>query len=215
MAEYRIIYQPGEGYYEEKHSRFLARACPIGSEEEALSIVAAARKEFWEYKHHCYAFTLGKRGELCRSNDDGEPSGTAGAPILEVIKGSEVRNLLVVVNRYWGGILLGTGGLVRAYSSAARDALEHAQLLTVREGEEWRLICDYSDLNRLDQAVARLGVTQGPREFGSDVTTLYYPTAETRDGLLRAAEDVSAGSVIYEKLREVSFSELNGKILFF
>lgn len=215
MAAYRILYRGGRGEYEEKRSRFLAAAYPVHSEEEALALIAEEKKSLWDCRHHCYAYILGKQGELARFSDDGEPSGTAGKPILEVLKGSGATDLLVVVSRYFGGILLGTGGLVRAYTAGAKAALENAAVLDVESGEEWQLICEYSDLSRIDQAAERLGVPQGKREFASDVTTLFYLTENVKKEFIRAVEDASSGSALMEKLREADFSELEGKIILF
>ena len=127
MAEpYVILAETGNGYYEEKRSRFPAAAYPVRSEEEAAALIAAEKKKTYDARHHCWAYVLGPNRETVRFSDDGEPSGTAGKPILEVLLGRGVRDALIIVTRYFGGTLLGTGGLVRAYTAASQDALDHA-----------------------------------------------------------------------------------------
>lgn len=212
--EYRILYSAGSGIYEEKKSRFLATACPVNSEEEVQRILAEERKKYWDARHHCYAYCIGSRGELSRFSDDGEPGGTAGRPILDVIQGSGITNQLIVVTRYFGGVLLGTGGLVRAYGSAAKAALASAEAVTVYEGEEWQLLCDYGDLSKLEKALDSMGLCRGDKEFGTDVSLKLYLKAGEAEALLPALAEATAGSGIAEKLRELRFAERDGKAVF-
>ena len=122
MEEYsKIVYMGGQGEIVEKKSRFLADVESVGSEEDVAVFLEKIRKKYWDARHHCSAYVLGERNEISRCSDDGEPSGTAGRPILDVLTSSGVRNACVVVTRYFGGVLLGTGGLVRAYGRAARE----------------------------------------------------------------------------------------------
>lgn len=212
-GEYQILIKPGDGEYEEKRSRFLATATPIRSEEEAAAFLAARRKKYWDARHCCYAYVLGTKNELCRFSDDGEPSGTAGKPILDVVLGSGIRNQLIAVTRYFGGTLLGTGGLVRAYSTAAKAALSAALPATVYVGEEWQLICDYADLSRIDKAAEAQGLLTGDRQFGSDVTLTYYLLEGQAPAFLAAAADATGGSAIAEKIRDLSFLAEGGKVI--
>ena len=126
LEPYKIIEYGGMGEIEEKKSRFIAHVAAASTEAEALAFIESKKKEYWDARHNCYAFILGEQGQTMRFSDDGEPSGTAGKPILEVLVNSGIRNLVVVVTRYFGGTLLGTGGLVRAYSQGARDVIEKA-----------------------------------------------------------------------------------------
>ena len=111
---YKVVYDQGTGEYEEKKSRFIASVAPVSTEQEALDFIDSVRKKYYNARHNCTAFIIGRNRELTRCSDDGEPSGTAGKPILEVLLGADVTNVAVVVTRYFGGTLLGTGGLVRA-----------------------------------------------------------------------------------------------------
>ena len=127
---YKTVYKGGIGEIEEKKSRFIASVEPVNSEEEAVSFFNKKKKEYWDARHNCYAYVIGKKQELQRFSDDGEPSGTAGKPILEVLLGEEIHNALVVVTRYFGGILLGTGGLVRSYSLATTRSFTKCRICT-------------------------------------------------------------------------------------
>lgn len=125
---YLTIKNVGEGYYTEKRSKFLAFAHHIDSVDEAMNIIAGYRKKYYDARHCCYAYMLGAEHDVFRANDDGEPSSTAGKPILGQINSHNLTNILVVVVRYYGGVNLGTGGLIVAYRTAAADAIDHAQI---------------------------------------------------------------------------------------
>ena len=116
VEHYKIIYEGGEGELVEKKSRFIAQIAPVKTEEEALAFVEEIRRQHWNARHHCYAYIIGERGQTARCSDDGEPSQTAGKPMMDVLEGEELHDVCAVVTRYFGGTLLGTGGLVRAYS---------------------------------------------------------------------------------------------------
>ena len=124
---YRSIAAPAKGVYKELGSKFLAFAYPVETEEEAKNILASVRKEYFDARHHCFAWRLGLTGEPYRLSDDGEPSGTAGRPVLDVLKGRNCSNLVLTITRWFGGTLLGTGGLVKAYGGGAKKVLEEAE----------------------------------------------------------------------------------------
>ena len=123
IDQFRTVYRGGTGEIVEKKSRFIATVRLVESEEEALSCLEALRKKYWDARHNCFVYIIGENQETVRCSDDGEPSGTAGRPMLDVVQGAGLRNVLVVVTRYFGGTLLGTGGLVRAYSQAVQEGL--------------------------------------------------------------------------------------------
>lgn len=148
MADsYYTILTPGRGEYEEKRSRFLGEALPVSSPEEIAANLERIRRQYYDARHHCYAWVLGERRDSKKASDDGEPSGTAGLPILKVIEGSTCTNILIVVTRYFGGTLLGTGGLVRAYTAAAKAALSDAGPVCMKPGERLALSMEYSLLD--------------------------------------------------------------------
>jgi uncharacterized YigZ family protein len=169
-SEYLTLARPGQGEYEEKKSRFLGKAVHIESEEEAAAFIAGIRKQYYDARHNCYAWVLGEGSERKKSSDDGEPSGTAGQPILRVIEGSGCTNVLVIVTRYFGGTLWGTGGLVRAYTQAARAALEDAQKARMCLCRKLAVTVEYGALDRLLYALRRDGIEPQETEYGAKVT---------------------------------------------
>lgn len=146
---YKTIIAPTEGIYKEKGSKFLSFAIPVGSADEVKEIVKNYRKEYYDSRHVCYAYMLGADRKEFRANDDGEPSGTAGRPILGQINSRELTNILVIVVRYFGGILLGTGGLVVAYKEATTDALDQAEVIEKTVDETIAILFDYVLMNEV------------------------------------------------------------------
>ena len=144
---YLTIKAPAEGLYKEKGSRFIALAYPVESVEQCKQILGEVKKEHYNARHHCYAYRINRADEQVRSNDDGEPSGTAGKPILNQIYSFELFNVLIVVVRYFGGTKLGVSGLINAYKTAARDALSGADIIEVHPTEEIELRFEYPLMN--------------------------------------------------------------------
>ena len=165
-----IVKNGGEGIYEEKKSRFIAQVYSVTNEDEAAAYIEAARKKYWDARHNCYAFVIGNNGEVTRCSDDGEPSGTAGKPILEVITGMEIYNCLVIVTRYFGGTLLGTGGLVRAYNKATKDALSDSQIAMIAQGEQYVITTDYSFVSKIQRIAEEINADIINTEYAADVT---------------------------------------------
>ena len=158
LSEYKAVYQVGEGEIVEKKSRFIATVIPAGSEEEVLAFIESVRKKYWDARHHCFAYVIGERNELQRCSDDGEPSGTAGKPMLEVLLGEEIHNVAVVVTRYFGGTLLGTGGLVRAYSAATKQGLASSVIITKILGVKLCISTDYTGLGKIQYILGQRGL---------------------------------------------------------
>ena len=155
---YKIVYKNGQGEVIEKKSRFIAHVFPIATEEDALQHIEELKKQYWDARHNCYAYVLGEKQQLQRFSDDGEPSGTAGKPILEVLLGEDIHNTLVVVTRYFGGTLLGTGGLVRAYSAATKSGLENAVITERRKGRKIQLKTDYNGLGKIQYVMGEMDI---------------------------------------------------------
>ena len=147
--DYKIIYEGGEAEIVEKKSRFIATVTAVDTEEEALEFIEKLRKKYWNATHNCFAYVVGEHHELQRCSDDGEPSGTAGRPMLDVILGENLHNMVVVVTRYFGGTLLGTGGLVRAYSSSVKAGLEASKVITRLKGIRLLIETDYTGLGKI------------------------------------------------------------------
>ena len=146
---YKIVYQGGEGEIVEKKSRFIAHVFPVTKEEQALEYLETLKKQYWDARHNCYAYVIGEKQQLQRFSDDGEPSGTAGKPILEVLLGEDIHNTLVVVTRYFGGILLGTGGLTRAYTKGASMSINNAGIIEKVKGVKLSIDINYDLLGKV------------------------------------------------------------------
>lgn len=159
LERYKILKEGGVGEVVEKKSRFIATTHPVSNEEEAIQFIEATKKKYWNASHNCSAYLIGENHEIQRCSDDGEPSGTAGRPMLDVLLGEEVRNIAVVVTRYFGGTLLGTGGLVRAYSKAVSEGLKNSLIVEKRLGVHMIIKVDYVGIGKLQYIVAQLDVT--------------------------------------------------------
>ena len=186
---YKSIAAPSDGLYKELGSRFIASAWPVENEEEVKAVVDGLKKKYHDARHHCYAYRLGLDGGRFRANDDGEPSGSAGRPILGQIDSAGLSDVLVVVVRYFGGIKLGIPGLIRAYKSATADALMQAQAIEKVAGEHWRLDFDYLSMNAVMKAVKDLGLPQKDQQFGERCTmTVRVRLSSTEDFLARMSD---------------------------
>lgn len=173
---YKTIEGESTGELVEKKSRFIAYIAPVASEEEAYAFVERIKKKHYDARHNCFAFSVGVEMPLLRFSDDGEPQGTAGKPILEVICGVDVRNICIVVTRYFGGTLLGTGGLVRAYTDAAKIGLENNRIIVRQQVQEAEFICDYTDFGKLQYLLASMKISIVDTDYGSKVAvTLQIP----------------------------------------
>ncbi len=171
----------GRGEYEEKRSRFLGEVHPVRTEEEIDAHLARIRRQYYDARHHCYAWILGADRLRRRSSDDGEPSGTAGAPILKVMDGAGVTDTLIVVTRYFGGTLLGTGGLVRSYTQAAAAALDNAGIARMSRCRVLAAEVPYNSLDRISFMLKQEGIAPDDIDYGEKVTmqlTLTLPEAE-------------------------------------
>lgn len=145
--EYKTIQSPSEGIYKEKGSKFTAYAYPVESEEETKELIDSLKRQYYDARHHCFAWQLGMDGMNFRANDDGEPSGTAGKPIHGQILSNELTNILIVVVRYFGGTKLGTSGLIQAYREAAADAIANAEIITKTIDHHFTVFFEYADMN--------------------------------------------------------------------
>ena len=155
---FKSISGPAEGLYKEKGSKFLAFAYPVVSEEEVRAALEKIRKEYYDARHHCYAYRLGLSGDVWRYNDDGEPSSTAGRPIYGQILSRELSDVLIVVVRYFGGIKLGVPGLIRAYKTATADALDHAEVVEKVASEGYAVTFDYVAMDRVMRVLKDMGI---------------------------------------------------------
>lgn len=178
MAEaYKTVYTGVSAEITEKKSRFIASYAHVESEEEALAFVETVRKKYWDARHNCYAYCIGKKQELKRCSDDGEPSQTAGKPMLDVLTGAQLCDTAVVVTRYFGGTLLGTGGLVRAYTAAARAGLEASVVIEKIPAVRFRVTVSYHQVGTLLYLIGQQGYSQQGSDYGEQVTICFLVPA--------------------------------------
>lgn len=193
-APYKIIEYGGGGEIVEKKSRFIARVQATESEEEAAAFIEAEKKRYWDARHHCYAYILGEQGQTVRYSDDGEPSGTAGRPILEVLTGSGVRNVTLVVTRYFGGTLLGTGGLVRAYTQAAQAGLADSRVAVMRYGHTLTVETDYNGIGKIQYLLGQRGISIEESVYTERVSIRFHVPCEEKDKLIKDITEATAGA---------------------
>ena len=167
---YRSIASRSEGLFKDNGSRFIALAFPVESENEIKEIVSSLKKEYHDARHHCYAYRLGYRGDIFRANDDGEPSSSAGRPILGQIDANGLSDILVVVVRYFGGIKLGIPGLIRAYKTSTADAISNARIIEKIASRRFRLSFGYLNMNDVMKTVKEMGLSPCRQEFGMECT---------------------------------------------
>lgn len=216
MSElFRFTYEGGTGEITEKKSRFIATVAPVSSEEEALAFIEKTKKQYWDASHNCTAFTIGSRHQLTRCSDDGEPAGTAGRPMLDVLLGEDVHDTAVVVTRYFGGTLLGTGGLVRAYSGAVQEGLRHCVILEKREGVRLRICSNYSDVGKLQYLIAQNQLPLLSSSYTDQVLMEALVPSELLSSFLSSVTDGTGGRVCPEKDGTVLYALLDGEVLLF
>ncbi len=205
MDAYKVLLEGGEGEIIEKKSRFIATVAKCETEEEAVRFIESVKKKYWDARHNCSAFVIGDRGELTRCSDDGEPSGTAGRPMLEVLLGEGVRNVAVVVTRYFGGVLLGTGGLVRAYTQAVKEGLSHCVIGTNRHGSELEVVTDYNGVGKILYLLGQKGLEPAESKYTEVVTLKLIVPVEEEEGLCREITEATMGRAAIEKLGELYY----------
>lgn len=208
MAE-RVVFikTGGEGYYEEKKSRFIAAVYSISSEEEAASYIEAARKKNWDARHNCYAFVIGDNNEIMRFSDDGEPSGTAGKPILEVIVGRGIHNCLIVVTRYFGGTLLGTGGLVRAYQKSSLDALCNSSIAVRTKGSRITVRTDYNSAGKLQYAAQKNEWMLENIIYEADVELVFAVPEKMCERVIKEITEITSGKAQINEEKNIDIEE--------
>ena len=207
MDAYHTVYRGGLGEIVEKKSRFIAEVFPVTSEEEAMQYLEEARKRYWAARHHCWAYVLGRNPSAERMSDDGEPAGTAGKPILEVIRGRQITDVLVIVTRYFGGTLLGTGGLVRAYTASAAEGLQHSEIITRFHGFKLRIAADYTSLGKIQYLLAQRKICILESMYTDKVELIVLVPDEEEGVLYKEIMDGTNGQAVLEKEQECWFAQ--------
>ena len=194
---YRVLLSDGEGEFVEKKSRFIATVRIVHSEEEATRFIEEMKKKYWNATHNCSAFVVGERAELTRCSDDGEPSGTAGRPMLEVLLGEGIRNVAVVVTRYFGGILLGTGGLVRAYTQAVKEGLANCKKGVMCFGTRLSIKASYTDIGKIQYILGQENIPIENSIYAEDVEfTILFKEDKEKELIKKITEATNARAKI-------------------
>lgn len=209
--QYKTVYEGGEGELVEKKSRFIATVRPVKTEEEANQFVEEMRKKYWDARHNCWAFILGERQEFKRCSDDGEPSQTAGKPMMDVLTGAGLTDVAVVVTRYFGGTLLGTGGLVRAYSGAVQEGLKNSTVITKYRGVKLSVTTDYNGVGKLQYLFGQKEIPILSVEYTDKVVFTVLVESSRIQEIKKAITEATSATAQMEESDPVYFAEINGK----
>ena len=213
LSQYKTVYKGGEGEITEKKSRFIATVVPVHTEEEALKFIEAMKKKYWNATHNCFAYVIGEHDELQRCSDDGEPGGTAGKPMLDVLTGEEIHNAAIVVTRYFGGTLLGTVGLVRAYSSAAKQGLASSVIITKIPGVKLRLATDYAGLGKIQYIFGQRGIKILDSIYTDKVEIAALVPLDVLEAVKAEIREGTNGQAGMEEGEQCYFAEVSGEVL--
>lgn len=207
FEKYNILAECGVGEIEEKKSKFIANFRFVETEEQAMDFIEEMKKKYWDARHNCSAFIIGRKAELVRCSDDGEPSQTAGRPMLEVLMGAGLRNAAVVVTRYFGGTLLGTGGLVRAYTAAVQEGLKNSRIARMRYGVEIMVDTDYNGIGKLQYIMGKRGIPIRNTEYADTVKLWILAPYEETEGLEKEIIQATSAKAKITRLKSDYYQE--------
>ena len=215
LSQYKTVYVGREAEIIEKKSRFIATVKPVKTEAEAIAFIESLKKKYWNATHNCFAYVIGEHFQVQRCSDDGEPSGTAGKPMLDVLLGEEIHDTVVVVTRYFGGTLLGTGGLVRAYQASTKAGLEASTVITKMHGHKVSVGTDYTGLGKIQYILGQRGIQILDSEYTDRVELrVLVPEAEVKSVLDEIKEGTN-GQAKMELLEECYFAKVDGEMMIF
>lgn len=197
-VSYKTVSMPAMAEIVVKKSRFIANVFPVSSEEQAHELIEKIKKQYYDARHNCYAYRIGKSGKIMRYSDDGEPQGTAGIPMLDILKGENITEALVVVTRYFGGILLGTGGLVRAYGSAAKEGILAAGIVEKHLCTKLIITADYSLHGKITYFLSNNNCKITDTVFTDKITITAAAPAKTAEKNAAAIIDLTNGKAFAE-----------------
>jgi uncharacterized YigZ family protein len=198
IKAYNTILTGGQDEIVEKKSRFIGYALPVSSEEEAYAFIEKIKKKHYDARHNCFAFAIGRENTLYRFSDDGEPQGTAGKPILEVISGNQVVDLCIVVTRYFGGTLLGTGGLVRAYTEAAKLALQAAGIVCMSMMNIVDITANYNDSGKVGYLLASNNINITDTIYETEVTYKTHIPVDLCDNIIKQITEATSARALID-----------------
>ena len=209
-----IILKNGSGEIEEKKSRFICHIFKIKSEEEAEEYITAVKKKYWDARHNCYAYVTGDKGQIQRFSDDGEPQGTAGKPMLDILNSYGLTDCLLVVTRYFGGTLLGTGGLIRAYTKSTQEGIKESTVIEKCLGVMLSLTCDYTTSGKIQYLTATEHIPVLDTVYTDNVTFEMIVPVEEVGSVEKKFMEASMGKAVLKKGEETYYAEINGKITY-
>ena len=215
LEKYKTVYEGGEGEIVEKKSRFIATVRPVQTEEEALAFIEEMKKKYWDARHNCYVYSVGKNREYTRCSDDGEPSGTAGRPMLDVILGEDIYNVAAVVTRYCGGILLGTGGLVRAYSRSLQEGLAASTVIEKTYGISMEVVMDYTGIGKIQYIAGEQKLPILDSEYTDSVVLHLLVRADHIAFVEKAITEGTNGRAKMKKEKDLYYSVIDGEVKVF
>lgn len=211
----KTVFRGGEGEIIEIKSRFIATIIPVSTEEEAMAFVQQMKKKYWDARHNCWAYVIGERNENMRCSDDGEPAQTAGRPMLDVLLKEDIHNTVVVVTRYFGGVLLGTGGLVRAYQAAVKEGLAHCAIVEKQPGQKLTIRTDYTGLGKIEYLVREHELATLDTQYQQDVVLTILVPMELKDIIWEEITEKTSGNAELDWGDEVLYAVIDKKIEFF
>ena len=209
----KTVYLAGEGEIIEKKSRFIATVRIVHSEEEAVQFIESMKKKYWDATHNCSAYVIGERKELMRCSDDGEPQGTAGRPMLDVLLGEDIYDVAVVVTRYFGGTLLGTGGLVRAYSRAVQEGLAQSIIIEQKYGVLLEVLTDYNGIGKLQYLFGQEKMPILEALYTDNVTLKVLIPKHRVEAVKKAVTEATSGKARMHEDEDLYYAVLDGKVL--
>ena len=215
VNNYKTVYWGGTAEIVEKKSRFIAHSAHVESEEEALAFIEQIKKQYWDARHNCHAFSVGVTNETARCSDDGEPAQTAGKPMLDVLMGQQLKNTVVVVTRYFGGTLLGTGGLVRAYSAAVQEGLKESLIIEKFLCRRVRMSMDYTMLGKMQYLAAKLNLMILDTLYTEGVEMQLLVPDTQYAAFIKEVTEASNGKVVPESEGLCYGADVEGKIEIF
>ena len=215
LERYKTVYRGKEGEIIEKKSRFIATVRLVETEEEALAFIEEMKKKYWNATHNCFAYVIGERRECVRCSDDGEPSGTAGKPMLDVLLGEDMYNTAVVVTRYFGGTLLGTGGLVRAYSAATKEGLANSTIITKYWGTKLLVNTDYNDIGKLQYLFGQREIPIMDAQYTEKVSFVVLIPVSRVEEIKKAVTEAVSGRAGMEEVEQLFYALIDGEYICF
>ena len=212
MIKHKAVYRGGSGEIIEKKSRFIANVKSVETVEEAQAYIEEMRKKYWDARHNCSAFSVGTERVITRCSDDGEPSGTAGRPMLDVLLGAGIYNAAIVVTRYFGGVLLGTGGLVRAYSGAVQAGLAASTVIEKHHGISLQVTTDYTGIGKIQYIAGERSLPILDSEYTDKVVLKLLVPDDQVEEVKKAITEGTNGRAGLEKDAELYFAKVNGEV---